>query len=816
MDFADGSAGRRGVPRFSEILRRPRGEAEVTIDSPDLDFRYDDSDTYIAEMAELYSYSEECEFFLNKKAFEEATAGLDGERWLNLSAATRSRYILSLLDMMEVSSASTRTKAVRAVLYLCQGTFIDCDTEAQHARYVRENAFLLYECGAFTTLAQLLNIEVDNCTATSAALCKPAVSLADSAELRALLSAMYTIVETVRRVQSDDDEGWAGARENLRADLMQPLTSVGGEGCGETLAIILFSMISKFGNGMAPNFPMKKVLLLLWKVVLMTLGGLGEIHVMRNDKRVAQGLSVVSENTHEVCGHMRASSPPASAADLIEQHQQVRRPFRASAAGKKHELTKQSSLGGAFEDTDELGDDGNSSESSEGDDGNTDTATPSDEEVDLPSTPPRPATPAPSKSLPWTPKVRQRDLDLFLEHTRSKFVGFNVRNDMGSLAGLPHPIHEGVRVLNQHLYVSLSEIQVKREEDIAKNPLSRGEGEIAETPTELLYRSMLPNLPNYMISLLKILLAAAPTSKAKTDSVNILADVIPEEMPTSVLHSMKLGIDVNRHKEIIVKAISALLLLLLKHFKLNHVYQFEFMSQHLVFANCIPLVLKFFNQNIGAYVAAKNTVLAIDFPACIIGGRAIELTAESLEMGDDVQYCWRNLFSCINLLRMLNKLTKWKHSRTMMLVVFKSAPILKRALRVKHAMMQLYILKLLKVQTKYLGRQWRKSNMKTMSAIYQKVRHRLTDDWAYGNDMDARPWDFQAEECSLRTCVERFNNRRYGTVSLEPDFDPVDNCIQSVLSQRVELSPQFKENYESWLEMEVFSNQIDWDQIMRH
>lgn len=36
---------------------------------------------------------------------------------------------------------------------------------------------------------------------------------------------------------------------------------------------------------------------------------------------------------------------------------------------------------------------------------------------------------------------------------------------------------------------------------------------------------------------------------------------------------MKLGIDVNRHKEIIVKAISGLLLLLLKHFKLNHVYQ---------------------------------------------------------------------------------------------------------------------------------------------------------------------------------------------------------------------------------------------------
>lgn len=74
----------------------------------------------------------------------------------------------------------------------------------------------------------------------------------------------------------------------------------------------------------------------------------------------------------------------------------------------------------------------------------------------------------------------------------------------------------------------------------------------------------------------------------------------------TVLQSMKLGIDVNRHKEIIVKAVSAILLLLLKHLKLNHIYQFEFMSQHLVFANCIPLVLKFLNQNIIAYIEAKN------------------------------------------------------------------------------------------------------------------------------------------------------------------------------------------------------------------
>ncbi|RVE73485.1 hypothetical protein OJAV_G00049990 [Oryzias javanicus] len=238
------------------------------------------------------------------------------------------------------------------------------------------------------------------------------------------------------------------------------------------------------------------------------------------------------------------------------------------------------------------------------------------------------------------------------------------------------------------------------------------------------------------------------------------------------------------------------------------------MAQHLVFANCIPLILKFFNQNIMSYITAKNSISVLDFPHCVVH-ELPELTAESLEAGDNNQFCWRNLFSCINLLRILNKLTKWKHSRTMMLVVFKSAPILKRALKVKQAMMQLYVLKLLKVQTKYLGRQWRKSNMKTMSAIYQKVRHRLNDDWAYGNDLDARPWDFQAEECALRANIERFNSRRYDKSNNNPDFLPVDNCLQSVLGQRVELPEDFQMNYDLWLEREVFSNPISWEELLQ-
>ena len=77
------------------------------------------------------------------------------------------------------------------------------------------------------------------------------------------------------------------------------------------------------------------------------------------------------------------------------------------------------------------------------------------------------------------------------------------------------------------------------------------------------------------------------------------------------------------------------------------------------------------------------SIALLDFPSCVIGEQP-ELTAETLEIGDALSsFCWRNMFSCVNLLRVLNKLTKWKHSRIMMLVVFKSAPILKRTLKVQ-------------------------------------------------------------------------------------------------------------------------------------
>uniref|UniRef100_T1JAT6 Far11/STRP N-terminal domain-containing protein n=1 Tax=Strigamia maritima TaxID=126957 RepID=T1JAT6_STRMM len=790
------------------LNRRPRSDSDTMNDAPDIEFSYSDADDHLREIAELYSYTEENEFHQNRKAFEELMEEYGiGAKWCKMNETQQRRVISRLLDQLEISQRAIRIKALRSVLYLLQGVFAEVESEEEQQHWERTNVFLLYANGVFTICAELLSMEV-KCenflkklwlNAAMCALRKPAVSLSDSTDLRIILNILYTFIEVMRCSRDSDTDEMKRTRELLRQKSEFSIMPI----------MALLFMITEFCSGTVPHFPIKKILLLLWKILLVSLGGMDELRELKTKNREEVGLPPIKEDTIEVTRTMRAASPPASAADLIEAQQQrnCTRPFRRS-------LTKQNSMDeAAFQDME--GEERPDDEIEEQqvffiDEVQDERQGEFNQELSS-----RPSTPVPFKGLPWSPKVRQKDIDQFLDNTRRKFVGFPLRGDRTSLAGLPEPLHEGLRVLQQHVYMSLSEVQIRREEEIARNPLSQPEAEIKNSQSELLYQQMQPELPQYMIALLKILLAAAPTSKAKTDSINIMADVLPEEMPLTVLQSMKLGIDVNRHKEIIVKAVSGILLLLLKHFKLNHIYQFEFVSQHLVFANCIPLVLKFFNQNIMAYIQAKNTIAIIDFPSCVIGEQP-ELTAETLEIGDNVQFCWRNMFSCTNLLRILNKLTKWKHSRIMMLVVFKSAPILKRALKVKHAMMQLYILKLLKMQTKYLGRQWRKSNMKTMSAIYQKVRHRLNDDWAYGNDMDARPWDFQAEECALRACVDRFNSRRYDVANVTRNFDlePVDNCILSVLGQSIDLSEEFKTHYEQWLHREVYSANIDWEQLL--
>ncbi len=73
------------------------------------------------------------------------------------------------------------------------------------------------------------------------------------------------------------------------------------------------------------------------------------------------------------------------------------------------------------------------------------------------------------RTLPWSPKIRERDIEAFLEHERAKFFGFSLPNDRSSLAGLPRPIHESVRALEVRMRWTFKTLRVDQRRTPSRN-----------------------------------------------------------------------------------------------------------------------------------------------------------------------------------------------------------------------------------------------------------------------------------------------------------------------------------------------------------
>lgn len=766
--------GRGSLNKLKEIMKRRRRTSDSAVEAPDHEYTYEDTDTFTKEVGELFTYSEVSELNEYRACFSRCMRArsltVSPQNWAGLSAETKKGIVVHLAEKLEVVDSKERLYACMSLLYLILGAYVPGMSQEVLVLNIRSTVHLMLECGVFQLVLQVLQLELEMGTQFMETSQKTGFNISHNQELRVCLSLLYVFAETLRSSHPSDTP----PQEANRREFIEELTNLAPD--HSSLTSLLFTMLLRFCSSAQPHYPIKKVILLIWKVLLATLGGLAEAECMKKKVRAEAGLPSCFEAPKDVKPVILPVTGNVLCIEPTSPFEQARREELATAL--------------------------------QSDEGSTDGPQPE------------------RRGLEFSPKVRKEEVYAYIDACVDKFGSFAASDPNSETAGLPGPTKESIEVLKRHIYTPLSDLQIKQEEELEAQYRTSFRVEppnlpMRDTPAEKLYSFLVTNLPQYMISLLKVLLAASPTTKAKSDSLNILVDVLPAEEPATVIESSQLNLDIQRHKEVIVKGVSAILLLLLKHFKLNHIYQFEFMNQHLVFANCIPLVLKFFNQNVGQYVAAKNTLMELEFARNVTMEQE-ELSPESLEpVCSDQGFCGRNLFACINLLRILQKLTKWKHSRIMMMVVFKSAPILKRAHKVRHPLVRLYALKLLKAQTKYLGRNWRKNNMSIISSIYQTVRHHLHDDWAYGNDLVARPWDFQTEEIALRDCVDRFNSRYYGgmmqeVADIDEDFAPVDNNVLSVLGLQsgVELTEEEMAHWEEWVEREVFRHPTNWDRVL--
>lgn len=111
--------------------------------------------------------------------------------------------------------------------------------------------------------------------------------------LSVVLSLIYVILETVRREDPSDSPKWISLRSSFLREMENPVYG------DETLTSLLFVMLLSFCNGTMPHYPIKKILLLLWKSVLAMMGGMKELSVLKQEARVASSLPPsFPENTH--------------------------------------------------------------------------------------------------------------------------------------------------------------------------------------------------------------------------------------------------------------------------------------------------------------------------------------------------------------------------------------------------------------------------------------------------------------------------------------------------------------------------------------
>lgn len=83
------------------IFFRQRHDSEQ--DTPAIEFTYDDTDTYMKELSELYSYSEVTEFQTTMELFHSNLESVLKVRdWEKTTTAQRRNFVMVMLDRFEV------------------------------------------------------------------------------------------------------------------------------------------------------------------------------------------------------------------------------------------------------------------------------------------------------------------------------------------------------------------------------------------------------------------------------------------------------------------------------------------------------------------------------------------------------------------------------------------------------------------------------------------------------------------------------------------------------------------------------------------
>ncbi|KAG6911746.1 hypothetical protein DXG01_007996 [Tephrocybe rancida] len=809
------------------------------------DFVYDDEDTVMNEIDEFYSYVEMPQVAENLKAWE----GSFTSEWTKAPVSQRKAHVELLLESLEHRDAEVRFINARRLFYVLQGTFAETVSPEHQLHWVFENCKVVRSANGVSTIVEAMKIASSRhdtlCGLSDLDAAHFHISTQEKADLTdevvteiyIYLGMLYHLIEIFK------------GHDDFADELMS---------LDPPLPVYLFDVISSLRDKGVKSYPIKKLLLVLWKTILTCCGGIRELSRVKKLSRELAGLPAAAEIAEkiksspldieafrqETAVKYPTFSPPQFP---IPQSAPITAPEPQRATKPDNPPLLTAKLAQAYSPIPVRhhyhNDDDNS-----GMHGGPHQHFQQQQHPNSYRPLPMPATPAPSPPPSPKPKKQQYQTD-----QNRPFLFPFPKGQFGKDARfVPFAIGEADQLYNKHMYVSLALWQMWRtredcitaesglehmpgEDDFQSSTFSANQDpevaeplpdvalldkkieetlktlDTAETSgekrkakerkedlmrlkrVEQIYSAVLPGLNGWVSVLLKLLLATVSPDRnmqgpqSSTSSVFPPGVSSPQEQPPAPPPTLD-ELDVTRHREVTSKAVSAILLLVMKWFKVSHVMKFHHLGQHLLDSNCLLLILKIF----GLQEVATSVVSKADSPEhnffryCLLNfsknpqpvrpednfprpARHTVIRTTTLPNGEKheeeieqvTEYSWRNFFTAINFAKIMQKLSKGRSHRIWMLVQYKSSAILKRVLRVMHPMLQLHVLKLIKSQVPFCGRKWRQSNMKVITSIYLNCRPDLRDEWLTGSEVDDAT-DAQAQEIALRHLVKFYNNKRYG------------------------------------------------------
>ncbi|KAI1317256.1 Factor arrest protein 11 [Mortierella claussenii] len=732
-------------------------------------FQYADMDTVPAEIDEFFSYAEVQQLVENQRNFQD---NYDGD-WQKSALSEREAYTEYLLDFLDQKSDSSRLSVAQQLIYIAQGSYAGVANEDDHLDWIIKNNQMLRKLGAFQTYYDALRI------ACSKMANEPGITV----EIEALVTLLYMLVTS-----HEDD-----------FDFMGELAAT-----NPSLTVFLYDQIC-VRPAKDQSYPLKKMLLLLWKVLRTTLGGTDDFPILKNIARRMMGypslnpasisqksdpldyLEYQSEMSQKYPAYIpptltRSAGCPTIPISTIANVLQAKTLTATTAGAVGSQIIKSGSGAAA-------GTGGKSGKTlSNGINGSNTGMQP----FIFPSSSMKSSTP---KSIIEAEDLFKKNMyistatmQVFQEKklmTDRRYRSNTDAEDQDSGRALeyrqPASIRSKIRPRRRSLVRRASgngnqgddeADDASEEEEASDEEQRRQQSNLAVTGDEVPPVTDKERERIERIELIYTLLVCIKVSGASTakDASNAEGEG-KEAMDTFTRVN-----DIREH-EIMAKAVSSILLLQLQHFKIYHVLAFNYVCQLLVDSNCLLLLLKIFgNAENPGNIHTKNEMEEYNFfktcaimrqtdgPGATKSAQARDdiLQAALSDIGDPLPanyVCRRNMFAIINLLRVLQKLTKNKTHRILLLVQYKSSAILKRLLKINHPDLQKYVYKALKSQVPFLGRKWRSSHMKVITGIYIYCRSNLRDDWISGADVEKDLEDALPAEQQLRNMIRHYHDR---------------------------------------------------------